>query len=92
MVAARVHEGVERIAGARGGVDHHRLGMSIHHVDPVRHRHRGVLVRDHHRLRNGGTLLLTAREGLDDRREVGAGIGEEVVDAVRLEGAQQHLR
>jgi len=54
----------------------------------MRHRHRRVLVRHHDRPRHRPVAALGARERLDQRREIGAGIDEQIVDPVRGKSIQ----
>ena len=91
VVAVEVDDVVDGVGGADVDVQHHRLRPAGHGVGAVRHGDREVLVRDHQRLRHLGVGLLGAAEGLDDRREVGARVGEEIVDAVVGERAQERL-
>ena len=86
-----VGEIVDRVGGADIDMHHHRLRPAVHQVGAVRHGDREILVRHQHRLRHLGVGLLGAAEGFDDRREVGAGIGEEIIDAVVGERAQERL-
>ena len=76
--------GVDDPAGAVGRADVH-----VHHDDlrpagdhrvAVGHRDRGDLVRDRQRPGQDLALGLPLGVGVDDRREVGAGIAEEVLD------------
>ena len=87
-IAARIDQHVDRVRRANVGVQHHRLRLAGDHGVAMRHRHRGVLVRHHHRPRHLAVGAGRAREGLDDGREVGAGIAEQVVDAVRGQRVQ----
>ena len=48
-------------------------------------------MRHQHRLGNLGVGLLGAGEGFDDRRKIGAGIGEEKINAVVGQGTQISL-
>jgi hypothetical protein len=57
----------------------------------VRHRDRKVLVRHQHRARQLCIASAAARKRLDDRRKIGARIGEEIIDAMLGERAQKHL-
>ena len=58
----------------------------------MRHAHGHRLVRDHHGARRALALGLAPREGVDQRREVGPGVGEEEVHAPVLEQFQVRLR
>jgi hypothetical protein len=91
VVAAHVDQVVDRVRRADVDVQHHRLGLAGHRIGAVGHRHREILVRDHQRRRHLGVGQLGAAERLDDRREVGARVGEEIVDTVVGEGAEEGL-
>ena len=82
-IATGVDQHVDAVRRANVGVDHHRLRAAVDHGNSVRHADGGVLVRHHHWRRHRAIAARGARECLDDRREVGAGIDEQVVDAVR---------
>ncbi|MBV6487294.1 MAG: hypothetical protein GHHEDOFH_01238 [Pseudorhodoplanes sp.] len=88
-VARHVGDVVERVGGADIDVHHDRLRTAGHQVDAVRHRDREILVRHEHRLRHRMVGAPCARIGLHDRREIGAGIDEEIIDAVAGERAQE---
>ncbi len=90
-VARQVDEIVDGVGGADGGVNHHRLRAPGHQIGAVRHADRQVLVRNQDRLRHLGIGLLGPAERFHDRRKIGAGIAEEVVDAVVSERAQECL-
>ena len=81
VVARRVHQAVDGVAGADRDVDHDGGRLAAGAVVAVRHRHRDVLVRHGDELRDLAVAAGVARDRLDDRREVGARIGEHVVDA-----------
>ena len=84
-----VASGVDRADGAVGepdiGMQHHRLGAAGHQIIAMRHAHRRVLMRDDERSRQVDAFGGGLGQAFDDRREVGAGIGEDIVDAERLE-------
>jgi len=90
-VARQVDEVVDGIGGADRGVNHHRLRATGHQIGAVRHADRQVLVRNQDRLGNLGVGLLGASERFHDRRKIGAGIAEEIIDAVVGERAQERL-
>ena len=90
-VARQVGEIVDGVGGADIDVHHHRLRAAGHQIGAVRHGDRQVLVRHQNRLRHLGVGLLGAAEGFHDRRKVGAGIGEEIIDAVIGERAQERF-
>jgi hypothetical protein len=91
IVARRVDQRVDGVAGADIGVHHHRLRLARDHVDAVRHGDRRRLVRHQHRPRHRGAAVRGAGEAFDDRGEIGAGIGKEVVDPVRLQPHEQRV-
>ena len=90
-VARQVEQIVERIGGAGGGVHHHRLRAAVHQVGAVRHGDGEIFVRHQDRLRHLGIGFLGAAEGFHDRREIGARVAEEIIDAVIGERAQEGL-
>ena len=90
-IAREVCQVVDRVSGADVNVNHHRLRTAVHQVGAVCHGDRKIFVRHQNRLRHLGVGLLGAAEGLDDRREVRAGIGEEIVGAVIGQRAQECL-
>jgi hypothetical protein len=55
----------------------------------MRHRHPHVLVRHDNDLRQAPAELLSLGVRLDDGREVGAAVREQVLDAARGEQAEQ---
>ncbi|CAN5785418.1 hypothetical protein BH23PSE1_BH23PSE1_18320 [soil metagenome] len=85
MLARRVDRADRAVGEADIGVQHHRLGAAGHRVVAVRHAHRGVLVRDDEGARQRGPRGGGLGQPLDDRREVGAGVGEDDIDAERLQ-------
>ena len=89
MVAGRV----DRPDGAIGqpdiGVQHHRLGAAGDLVEAMRHADRGMFMRHGHRVGQVDAALAGIDQALDDRRKIGPGIGEDIVDAERLELAEQ---
>ena len=90
-VARQVGEVVDGVGGADIDVHHHRLRAAGHQIGAVRHGDRQVLVRNQDRLRHLGIGLLGAAEGFHDRRKIGAGIAEEIIDAVVGERAQERF-
>ena len=90
--ARRVHHAHQRVGDADVDVDHHRLRPSGGHPVAVRHADRDHLVRHRDRARRGESAALGARQRLDQRREVGAGVGEEEVDAALRERREIRLR
>ena len=89
VVAVRVHQRADRVAGAYRDVNHHGRGFAGHLVVAVRHRDSEVLVRDREEARNCFAAARERHEALDDRREVGARVREHVIDAAPLERAQE---
>ena len=90
-VARKIDQVVDGIGGADVDMHHHRLRTPGHQISAVRHADREVFVRHQNRFRHLGVGLLGAGEGFDDGREVGAGIAEEVIDAVIGKPAQEGL-
>jgi hypothetical protein len=90
-VARQVDQVVDGVGGADVDVHHHRLGSPGHQIGAVRHGDREVLVRHQHRPRQPGVAGAGAAERLDDGREIGARIGEEEIDAVLGERAQENV-
>ena len=91
-IAAHIGDIVDRVGGTDIDVHHHRLRLAGHQIGAVRHGDCEVLVRHQHRPRHlaVGTFARAAI-GLDDRRKVGAGIGEEKIDAMIGKRAQKNL-
>ncbi len=83
VVAAGVDQAAGRVGGAGDRVHHDDLRLASHHRVAGGHRHRGDLVRDGHRLRDGQLLLQALGVGVDDGTEVRAAVAEEVIDAAR---------
>ena len=76
-----IHDAAERIGGADIHMHHDELRPAGLQIIAERHRDGDILVRHGHRLRHPPSCRLRLGEGLDQRREIGAGIGEEIVDA-----------
>jgi hypothetical protein len=91
VVAVRVHQRADRVAGADRDVNDDRRRLAGGEVVAVRHRDREVLVRNGQELRQRLAALRERHERLDQRREIGAGVREHVLDAARFERAQQRL-
>ncbi len=87
-VARGIDQHVDAVRGADVRVHHDGLRAAVDHGDAVRHANSGVFVRHHHRRRHRAIAARGARERLDDRREISAGIDEQIVDAVRRECLQ----
>jgi hypothetical protein len=92
VLARGVDQAVDGVGGTDAHVHHHRLRPAGDHGVPMRHRHAHVLVRHDHHLGQPPAELLALGVGLDDRREVGAAVGEQVLDAARGEQAQPGFR
>jgi hypothetical protein len=90
-VAREIDQIVDRVGGADVDVHHHGLRAAGHQIGAVRHGDGEVLVRHQYRARDFGVAGAGAAERLDDRREVGPRIGEEEIDAVLGERAQEHV-
>ena len=85
VLARGIEQAHERVRHADVDVDHDRLRPARGEVVAVRHADRDRLVRGGERLGHREAGGGAARERLDHRREIGAGIGEQPVDAARLE-------
>jgi hypothetical protein len=87
---------VERADGGVGeadiGVHHDRLRAARGEEIAMRHTHRGMLMRRDDRLGQCRVrIAVGARHGFDDRRIIGTGIDEYMVDAEGLETPQQRF-
>ena len=90
-IPAQVDDVVDGVGGADIDVHHHGLGPAGHQVGAMRHGDREVLVRHQYRSRHLGVRVAGPAEGFDDRRKVGARIGEEEIDAMLGERPQEDL-
>ena len=81
MVAPRVDDRGRAVRQAHVRVQHHCLRASRHLIEPVRHRHGGMFMRDRDGQRQVQPAPLRLDKSFDDRRKIGAGIGEHVADA-----------
>ncbi len=90
-IARHVHQLANRVCGADGDVQHHRRRLSRDAVVAVRHRHREIFMRRGDEARVLASAAV-ARNRLDDRREIGAGIGEDIVDAAFAEPGEKRFR
>jgi hypothetical protein len=88
--ARRVEDAAERVGGADADMHHDRRHPPRGRGIAVRHRHREVLVRREERLRRRQPGVRRLGVGLDDRGEIGAGIGEQIFDAAV--GEQRQIR
>ncbi len=84
-VARGIDQHIDAVRGADVRVHHHGLRASVDHGDAVGHADSGVFMRHHHRRWRRAIASRSARERLDDRREVSAGVDEQIIDAVRRE-------
>ena len=87
VVTRGVHQAADRVGGADRDVHHHRRRLAAGAVVAVRHRHRDVLVRHGDELRKLG-IAGVAGNAFHDRREIGARIGEHILDAALAEPRQ----
>ena len=86
--ARRVDQAADGVGGADIDMDHDRLGPAGNHRVAVGHADGDVFVGHgdgRGELRAAG---FTAGEGFDDRRKIGAGVGEDVVDMPAEPGQQ----
>ena len=81
VAAPAIHQAGDRIGGANIDVHHHELRLAGLEVIAERHADRDVLMRDRHRPRHPRAMGLSFRQRLDQRGEIGPGIGKEVIDA-----------
>ncbi len=91
VLARGVDQPVQGVGGAHADVDHHGLRPAGDHGVAVRHGDAHVFVRHDHDFGQAPAEFLPLGVGLDDRREVGAAIGEEVVDTAGGEQADPGL-
>ncbi len=81
ILARRVEDAADRVGGADADMHHDRRHPPRRHRIAMRHRQRQVLMRRDQRLRRRQPAMRRLGIGLDDRCEIGAGIGEQVFDA-----------
>ena len=79
--AGRVDDAAEGVRGADDHVDHDRLWTSRDHGVAVGHPHGRRLMGHRDGAREELAVSAASRVRLDDRREVGTGVAEEVLDA-----------
>ena len=91
IVARGVHDPADRIGGADRHMHHHDGGLAADAVIAVRHRHRDVLMGHGDDARIFPVGAGVARQRLDDRREIGAGIGEHVFDPAIGQAGEEGL-
>ena len=90
--ARRVEDTAQRIGGADADMHHDCRDPARRGGIAVRHRHRQILMRRKERLRRRQPAMRGLGVRFDDRREIGAGIGEEVFDAAFGEERQIGFR
>jgi len=90
MVGGRIERTDRAVRQPDIGVQHHGLGPARQEVIAVRHAERGMFMRNGNGLRQGDAGCGGLGEALDDRREIGSGIGEDIVHAERLQAAEDH--
>ncbi len=91
-VGARcIEESAQRVGGADADMHHDRRHPPRRRGIAVRHRQRQIFVRRNQRLRRRQAAMRRLGVGLDDRRKIGPGIGEEVFDAALGEERQIRL-
>ena len=88
-----LHRSVDRANGTIGetdiGVRHHHLRFAGGQIIAMRHAHGRAFMRHHQRLWQRHALGGGLSQPLDDRRKVGARIGEDIVDANGFQTGQQ---
>ncbi len=70
------------------GVRHHSLCLASRKVITMRHTHGGIFVRHDQRVRQVDILCRRLGQAFDDRREVGPGIGKDVINPDGLHTGQ----
>ena len=80
VVTRRIEGAADAVGSADADMHHDRRHPARHHRVAVRHREGEVLVRREHRLRHRHAGPRGFRERLDERREIGARIGEQIFD------------
>jgi hypothetical protein len=90
--AGCVEDAAERVGGADADMHHDRRHTPRGRRIAMRHRQRQVLVRREQRLRRRLPAMRRLGVGLDDRREIGAGVGEQIFDAALCEQREIGLR
>jgi hypothetical protein len=81
IAAPAVDQAANRVRSADIDMHHHRLRPPRLEEITLRHGDGDVLVRHGDGLGHFRAVRLRLRVGLDQRREIGTGIGEEVIDA-----------
>ncbi len=88
VLARGVEQAAQGVGGAQTHVHHDRLHAARDHRIAVGHADGDVLVRHEQGRGHPRAARGRARIGFDDRREIGAGVAEQVVDAARGEQLQ----
>ncbi len=92
IVARRIHDAVDGVAGADRDMDHHGRRLAGDPVVAMRHRHRDVFVRHGNDLGIFAAAVGIERQRLDERRKIRPGIGKYVIDAAFGEARPISLR
>ena len=90
-VAAGIGQHVDGVGSAHVDMHHHRLRCAGYEVGAVRHGHGEVLVRRQHGARHLRPALPGACQALDNGREIGAGVDEEIRNPVASQRGQEHV-
>ena len=80
IVARGIHQRADGVGGADRYVHHHDRRLAANPVIAVGHRYGDILMRHRDDARVFAIGAGTARQSLDDRGEIGARIGEHIVD------------
>src|SRR5690606_17282588 len=88
-VARSIHQAAECVGCAHRHVHHDSRGLASGQEVAVRHGDGDAFVWRDEKFRNRYALLPRMHEGLDDRGEIRAGVGERAVDAARMQGLQE---
>ena len=80
IVARRIERAADAVRSADADMHHDRRDPARHHRVAMPHREGEVLVRCEHRLRHRHAGPRRLRERLDERREIGPRIGEQIFD------------
>ena len=87
----RIHDTASRIGGADGHMHHDGGHLAASFPIARSHMDGDIFVRDDHKLGHLATHLAGFGEAFDERRKIGAGIGEDVADPLVAEGLQISL-
>ena len=91
VLASGVDEAAQRIGGANIDMHHQRLRAPAHHGRAVGHADRDVLVRHEQGFRHGEPVAPRACQPLHQGRKIGAGVGEQKINAAARQQAQEAL-